>query len=77
VGSLGSEVPNREEDSNTDQKDHDYDYYYFTQFALLGFQGLLGCSRCVHRYILKNKNNNWLLIFEGIVTLKIAQQKDK
>lgn len=55
VRSLGSEVPNREEDSKADQKHHYYDYYYFTEFALLGFQGLLGWSRCVHRYILKTK----------------------
>jgi hypothetical protein len=52
VGSLGAEVPNREEEGEADEKDDDYDGYYFAEFAVLG---LLGCGCCVHGYILKIK----------------------
>lgn len=55
VWSLGAEVPNCEEKGNTNEKDNDYDCYYFAEFAFLWFWGLLGLGGCVHRYILKIK----------------------
>ena len=35
VWSLGAEVPNCEEKGNTNEKDNDYDCYYFAEIAFL------------------------------------------
>jgi hypothetical protein len=48
VGSLGSKMPNGEENSNTKQQYKDDDDYYFTEFTFLRFWRLFGCSQLVH-----------------------------
>jgi hypothetical protein len=48
VGSLGSKMPNGEQNSNTKQQYKDDDDYYFTEFTFLRFWSLFGCSQLVH-----------------------------